>query len=105
MMMGQVYEITVWKPHRGKQMEFLAAINDLKELFLAEGVSNVELLTGHVGKDVENLMMIQTFKSLTDNGAVNDAINTSERWQALRESSGFDLPGDLVSHDLYRTIG
>ena len=34
MMMGQVYEITVWKPHRGKQMEFLAAINDLKELFL-----------------------------------------------------------------------
>jgi hypothetical protein len=102
--MGNVYEITVWRPHRGKQAELLAAINQLKELFLYEGVSNVEILTGHVGKDVGNLIMIQTFKSLTDNGSVNDAIDESERFKTLRESNGFDLPADLVSHDLYRSI-
>ena len=103
-MVPKAYEITVWKPHAGKMGEFLERFADVKKIFLDEGVSHIDVLTGVAGKDVSHVVVIQTFKSLTDNGAVNDAIGNSAAMKDLMERNKDVNIVDLVSHDLYQSI-
>jgi hypothetical protein len=58
-------------------------------------------MDGHAGKDVGNIVIIQTFKSLTDNGIVNDAIGDSSAMKAWREKYKDLSSAAMVSHDLY----
>jgi len=102
--MAKAFEISVWKPHPGRTSEFLARFGEVKQVFLAEGVSHIEVLAGVAGKDVGNVVVIQTFKSLTDNGAVNDAIGESAAMKEWMERNKDNHIADLVSHDLYQAI-
>jgi hypothetical protein len=99
---AKAYEISVWKPHAGKMGEFLKRFGDVKQIFLDEGVSQIDVLTGVAGKDVSHVVVIQTFKSLSDNGAVNDAIGNSAAMKDLMEKNKDINIADLVSHDLYQ---
>ncbi len=102
--MAKAYEITVWKPHTGKTSEFLERFADVKKIFLDEGVSQIDLLAGVAGKDVGHIVVIQTFKNLSDNGAVNDAIGESAAMKDLMERNKDVNIVDLVSHDLYQAL-
>jgi len=58
-------------------------------------------MSGHAGKDVGNIVMIQTYKGLADNGIVNEAINESPVMSAWMEANKDNDTAALVSHDLY----
>jgi len=102
--MGKAFEISIWKPRVGKRAEFLKGMNEVAEIFKGCGVSEIQIIEGVAGKDVGNIVIIQTFKSLTDNGAVNDAVGESKAmadW--MTKNSGNDS-AELVSHDLYGEV-
>lgn len=102
--MAKAYEITVWKPHPGKTSQFLEMFAEVRKIFLDEGVSQVDVIAGVAGKDVGNVIVIQQFKSLADNGAINDAIGESEAMKAWGEKNRDVNIADLVSHDLYQAF-
>ena len=99
--MAKAYEITVWKPHVGKRAEFLKGMNEVAAIFKEVGVSDIKIIEGVAGKDVGNVVVIQTFKNLTDNGKVNDAIGDNAKMKAWMKKHGKDDVATLVSHDLY----
>lgn len=99
--MSKALEITVWKPHAGKWSECMERMNEFKELALGNGVSGFEIVTGIAGKDVGHIMVIQTFKGLADNGAVNESWETNEAVKAFNKKHAQNVIADLVSHDLY----
>ena len=99
--MARAYEISIWKPHAGKRADFLKAWNEIAKIFEDCGVSEIVVMDGHAGKDVGNIVIIQTFKSLTDNGIVNDAIGDSSAMKAWREKYKDMDTAAMVSHDLY----
>ena len=72
--MSKAYEISIWEPNAGKFEEFMETIKSLTKAFVEAGVSRVELLTGVAGKDMFRVVVIQHFKGLADNGAVNESI-------------------------------
>jgi hypothetical protein len=54
----------------------MAVIKSLKVALMASRASQVELLTGGAGNDVGHVVVIQHFKGLADNGALNERIWT-----------------------------
>jgi len=48
--------------------------------------------------------VIQHFKGLADNGALNESIGESEPMKAWREAHPGDFPAKLISHDLYQSM-
>ncbi|HEY5010207.1 MAG TPA: hypothetical protein VIH73_03565, partial [Acidimicrobiales bacterium] len=99
--MSKAYEISIWEPNAGKFEEFMETIKSLTKAFVEAGVSRVELLTGVAGKDMFRVVVIQQFKGLADNGAVNESIGEHPAMKAWREAHAGDIPGKLISHDLY----
>jgi len=99
--MARAYEISVWKPHTGKRSAFIKSMNEVIAIFKATGVSEIVMMSGHAGKDVGNIVMIQTYKGLADNGIVNEAINESPVMSAWMEANKDNDTAALVSHDLY----
>jgi hypothetical protein len=99
--MARAYEISVWKPQTGRRAEFLKSMGEIADIFKANGVSEILTLSGHAGKDVGNIVVIQTFKSLTDNGIVNDAIGESPAMKAWMEKNKAMDSATMISHDLY----
>jgi hypothetical protein len=102
--MAKAYEISIWKPHAGKRAEFMKTWSEIAAIFKSEGVSDIQVLSGHAGKDVGNIVIIQTFKSLTDNGIVNDAIGASQAMKDWMEKNKDINSADMVSHDLYTEV-
>jgi hypothetical protein len=102
--MAKAYEISIWKPRAGKRADFLKTWGEIAEIFKKEGVSDIQVLSGHAGKDVGNIVIIQTFKSLTDNGIVNDAIGESAAMKAWIEQNTDIDSAEMVSHDLYTEV-
>jgi hypothetical protein len=102
--MGKAYEISIWEPNPGKSDEFIETIKSLTQAFVESGVSSVDLLTGVAGKDVFRVVVIQHFKGLADNGAVNESIGGSAAMKAWREAHPGNFPATLISHDLYQSI-
>jgi hypothetical protein len=102
--MAKAYEISVWEPLPGKFEEFQETIKSLAKAFVESGVSKVDLLGGVAGKDVGRVVVIQQFKGLADNGALNETIMDSPAMKAWREAHGGDFPAKLISHDLYSEI-
>jgi hypothetical protein len=102
--MAKAYEISIWEPHPGKSDEFMETIKSLTKAFVEAGVSKVDLLTGVAGKDMFRVVVIQQFKGLADNGAVNESIGDSAAVKAWREAHPGDFPAKLISHDLYQEI-
>jgi hypothetical protein len=99
--MAKAYEISVWKPHVGKRADFMKGMNEVAAIFKEAGVSDIKIIEGVAGKDVGNVVVIQTFKSLTDNGKVNDAIGESAKMKAWNKKHAKDDIATLISHDLY----
>ena len=99
--MAKAYEISVWKPHVGKRSAFIKSMNEVIAIFKETGVSEIIMMSGHAGKDVGNDVIIQTYKSLSDNGIVNEAINESPVMSAWMEKNKDNDTAALVSHDLY----
>jgi hypothetical protein len=99
--MAKAYEISVWKPHKGKTGAFIKSMSEVAAIFKENGVSEIVMMSGHAGKDVGNIVVLQTFKSLTDNGIVNDAIGDSAAMKAWIEKNKDNDFADMVSHDLY----
>jgi len=99
--MAKAYEISVWKPHVGKRADFMKGMNEVAAIFKEAGVSDIKIIEGVAGKDVGNVVVIQTFKSLTDNGKVNDAIGESAKMKAWHKKHAKDDIATLISHDLY----
>jgi hypothetical protein len=99
--MPRAFEISVWKPHAGKRAECLERMKEWKEVSLKVGVTSYEILSGSIGKDAGNIVIIQGFKGLADNGAVNEGFfghaEVAELWKKWQH----DVIADLVSHDLY----
>ncbi len=102
--MAKAYEISIWEPNAGKFEEFMETIKSLTKAFVEAGVSHVELLTGVAGKDMFRVVVIQHFKGLADNGAVNESIGDHPAMKAWREAHSGDIPGKLISHDLYQGL-
>ena len=102
--MARAFEITVWKPHVGKRSQFLKSWAEVSAIFKDNGVSDILVLNGHAGKDVGNIVIIQTFKSLTDNGAVNDAVGESKEMADWMSKNAGNDTAELVSHDLYGEV-
>jgi hypothetical protein len=102
--MSKAYEISIWEPNAGKFEEFMETIKSLTKAFVEAGVSRVELLTGAAGKDMFRVVVIQQFKGLADNGAVNESIGDHPAMKAWREAHPGDIPGKLISHDLYQSL-
>jgi hypothetical protein len=99
--MAKAFEISVWKPHAGKRTECLKRMKEFKEVSLAAGVTSYEILGGAAGKDVGNIVIIQGFKGLADNGAVNETFFSNPGVIELWKKWENDVIADLVSHDLY----
>ena len=99
--MAKAYEITIWKTRPGKRADFMKSWGEVAAIFKKAGVSEIQLLEGVAGKDVGNVVVIQTFKNLADNGAVNDAIGENEEMKAWMVAHKDDDFAELVSHDLY----
>jgi hypothetical protein len=99
--MAKAYEISVWKPHVGKRADFMKSWAEVAAIFKEAGVSDIKVLEGVAGKDVGHIVVIQTFKSLTDNGKVNDAIGDNAKMKAWNKKHAKDDIATLISHDLY----
>ena len=102
--MGKAVEISVFRPHQGKTKEFLDGYAEIKKIFLDAGVSQVQVLAGSSGKDVGNIIVIQTFKSLADAGSVNDALGDNSSLEEWMDSHAHVGVADLVSHDVYEVL-
>lgn len=102
--MAKAYEISIWEPNPGKFDEFVELIKSLTKAFVEAGVSHVDLLTGVTGKDIFRIVVIQHFKGLADNGALNESIGESAPMKAWREAHPGDFPAKLISHDLYQSM-
>ncbi|MGD0853033.1 MAG: hypothetical protein ABSA07_06720 [Acidimicrobiales bacterium] len=102
--MSKAYEISIWEPDPGKFDEFMETIKSLTKAFVEAGVTHVDLLTGVAGKDMFRVVVIQHFKGLADNGALNESIGDSEVMKAWREAHPGNFPAKLISHDLYQSI-
>lgn len=102
--MARAIEISVWRPHNGKFDEFVQVYKKLRVAFLELGVSDVEIITGAAGKDVGNVVVIQHWKGLAENGALNEAANNHPAMAKFREENPGNFPADLISHDLYQEI-
>src|SRR6204780_5780858 len=102
--MAKAYEISIWEPNPGKGEEFTETIKSLTKAFVEAGVSRVEPLTGVAGKDVFRVVVIQTFKGLADNGAVNESIGDHPAMKAWREAHPGNFPAKLISHDLSQGV-
>src|ERR1039458_263768 len=102
--MSKAYEISIWEPNPGKFDEFLEIIKSLTKAFVESGVSKIDLLTGVAGKDMFRIVVIQQFKGLADNGAINESIGDSAPMKAWREAHPGDFPAKLISHGLYSEI-
>lgn len=99
--MGKAFEISVWKPRTGQRGDFIKSMKEITAIFKDNGVSEIVMMSGHAGKDVGNIVVRQTFKSLTDNGIVNDAIGDSSAMKAWIEKNKDMDSAVMVSHDLY----
>lgn len=99
--MGKAFEISVWKPHPGKRADFMKNRAEVAAIFKDACVSDIKVLEGVAGKDVGNIVLIQTFKNLTDNRKVNDAIGDNAKMKAWMKRHAKDNFAALVSHDLY----
>lgn len=99
--MAKAYEITIWKPHAGKRADFMKNWNEVAAIFKDAGVSDIKIIEGVAGKDVGNVVIIQTFKNLTDNGKINDALGDNAKLNAWMKKHAKDDFASLVSHDLY----
>ena len=99
--MARAYEISVWKPRAGKRSECLKRMNEWKEVSLKAGVSSYQILSGSAGKDVGNIVVIQGFKGLADNGAINESFFSNPGVVELWKKWEHDVIADIVSHDLY----
>ena len=99
--MAKAYEISVWKPHAGKRAECIKRMKEWKEVSLKAGVSSYQILNGTAGKDVGHIVIIQGFKGLADNGAVNESFFSQPGVAELWKKWEHDMIVDLVSHDLY----
>lgn len=99
--MGKAFEITVWKPHVGKRAEFMKAWAEISAIFKEAGVSEIQMLEGVAGKDVGNIVVLQTFKGLKDNGAINEKIGELPAMQKWMKKHANDDFATLISHDLY----
>ena len=77
--MPKAYEISVWKPHAGMWSDAMKNLKEVMDIFKSEGVSDIQIMQGHAGKDVGSIVVIQTFKGLADNGVVNEADRKSTR--------------------------
>jgi hypothetical protein len=102
--MAKVYEISIWEPDAGKGDEFTEIIKSLTKAFVEAGVTKVDLLTGVVGKDMFRVVVIQEFKGLADNGAVNEAIGDHPAMKVWRDAHPGAFPAKLISHDMYQSI-
>ena len=99
--MGKAFEITVWKPHAGKFGETMKNIKEVAAIFKEAGVSEVQVLEGSIGKDVGNIIVIQTYKGLADNGALNEKLSGYAPFQDWMKAHKDDNYAEFVSHDLY----
>lgn len=99
--MAKAYEISIWKPHPGKRAEFMKGMAEVNAIFKEIGVSDVQVLEGVAGKDVGHVVVIQTFKGLADNGAINEAIGESAAMAAWNEKNKNNDYATMISHDLY----
>lgn len=99
--MGKAYEITIWKPKSGKWAEAKKNMEEVAVIFKEAGVSDVQILSGSVGKDVGNLIMLQTYKGLADNGVLNEKLGEYPAFQDWMKAHGKDDYATLISHDLY----
>jgi hypothetical protein len=102
--MAKAYEISIWEPHNGKFNEFSETIKSLTEAFVEAGVSQVDLVTGVAGKDIGRVVVIQHFKGLADNGALNESIGDSAVMKTWREAHLGEFPANLILHDLYEEL-
>jgi len=98
---GKAYEITIWKPRPGHWEDAMKNFKAVAEIFKEAGVSDIQILTGHAGKDVGNVVVIQTFKGLADNGAINEKLTDFAPMNEWMKAHGKDDFAILVSHDLY----
>lgn len=99
--MGKAFEISVWKPHPGMRANFMKNWAEVEAIFKEAGVGDIKVLEGVAGKDVGNIVIIQTFKNLTDNGKVNDSIGENAKMKAWMKKHAKDDFAKLISHDLY----
>lgn len=99
--MGKAYEITIWKPRPGQWADALKNLNEVAAIFKEAGVSDIQILSGAAGKDVGHLVVIQTFKGLADNGAINEKLGDFAPMKEWMKAHGKDDFATLVSHDLY----
>ena len=99
--MPKAYEISVWKPHAGMWSDAMKNLKEVMDIFKSEGVSDIQIMQGHAGKDVGSIVVIQTFKNLADNGAINDTFSQNPDIKAWMEKHKDDDLATLVSHDLY----
>ena len=76
-------------------------MNEWKEVSLKAGVSSYQILSGSAGKDVGNIVVIQGFKGLADNGAINESFFSNPGVVELWKKWEHDVIADIVSHDLY----
>jgi hypothetical protein len=102
--MSKAYEISIWEPEPDKFDDFLERIKAMTKAFVESGVSKIDLLTGVAGKDMFRVVVIQQFKGLADNGAINESIGDSAAMKAFRESYPGPFPAKLISHDLYQSM-
>jgi len=102
--LGKAIEISVWKPHPGKWTESIKRIKEFRSICLKAGVKSFEILAGAAGKDVGNIVIIQTFKGLADNGAINESLGSNPDMQAFNKKYASDVIAELVSHDLYEVM-
>jgi hypothetical protein len=102
--MGKAVEISVFKPQLGKTKEFLAGYAEIKKIFLDAGVSQVQILAGSSGKDVGNIIVIQTFQSLSEAGSINDALGDNSGLEEWMDSHAHVGVAELVSHDVYEVL-
>ena len=98
---GKAYEITIWKPRPGQWENAMKNMSEVAAIFKEAGVSDIQILSGHAGKDVGNVVVIQTFKGLADNGAINEKLTDFAPMNEWMKAHGKDDFATLVSHDLY----
>ena len=100
---SKAYEITIWKPRPGHWADVLKNLNEVAAIFKEAGVSDIQILAGAAGKDVGHLVVVQTFKGLADNGAINEKLGDFAPMQEWMKAHGKDDFAELISHDLYQT--
>ena len=92
--MAKAYEISIWEPLPGKFEEFKETIKSLTKAFVEAGVSKVELLTRRRGQGRGRVVVIQHFKGLADNGAINESIWRASGDEGLARSARRRLSGE-----------